>query len=145
MWPNWPSLPGHSCTTAPVGFPSRGAVEINAQHNIGYSFWLALAPTSYEVSPPHKVGLEFLQSKTVRGRDNKIIVQALLGLGILTPPSVTTVKSEHGTLSPHQGTLSHQYNLLDPGTGVSSVVTDLTTLQVLEILELCDFILHVYN
>merc|ERR1712130_128119 len=32
--------------------------------------------------------------------------------------------------SPHQGTLSHQYNLLDPGTGVSSVVTDLTTLQV---------------
>ena len=103
----------------------------------------------YSVLPPHKVGLELLQCPVqnfpVIEWDNKTIVQALLGLGILTPPSVTTVKSEHGTLSPHQGTLSHQYNLLDPGTGVSSVVTDLTTLQVLEILELCDFILHVYN
>jgi uncharacterized C2H2 Zn-finger protein len=65
-----------------------------------------------------------------RQHQSDSLLEALLGLGILTPPSVTTVKSEHGTLSSHQGTLSHQYNLLDPGTGVSSVVTDLTTLQV---------------
>ena len=91
----------------------------------------------YDVSPPHKVGLEFFQSESFQSVDGtiKTLVQALLGLGILTPPSVTTVKSEHGTLSSHQGTLSHQYNLLDPGTGVSSVVTDLTTLQVLRFLE----------
>ena len=87
---------------------------------------------SYYVSPPHKVGLI---SPKIYSQRIKIMIknclQALLGLGILTPPSITTVKSEHGTLSPHQGTLSHQYNLLDPGTGVSSIVTDLTTLQVL--------------
>jgi len=65
-----------------------------------------------------------------RQHQSDSLLEALLGLGILAPPSVTTVKSEHGSLSPHHGGLSHQYNLLDPTTGVSSVVTDLTTLQV---------------
>ena len=56
VWPNWPSLPGHSCSTAPVGFPSRGAAESNAQHNIGCI--------------PH--GLEFLLSKTLQSVDGTI-------------------------------------------------------------------------
>jgi len=92
------------------------------------------------ISQDHRAGQQPppLSLDSFKHHQSDSLLEALLGLGILNPPPVTAVKSEfvNGQTSVSvsgsgSGSSSgHQYNLCDPSTGVSSLVTDLTTLQV---------------
>jgi len=78
------------------------------------------------VSHEPRAGLQpHFNLDNLRQHQSDSLLEALLGLGILNPPPVTAVKSEFGNSG-----VGAQYNLVDPATGLSSLVTDLTTLQV---------------
>jgi len=80
--------------------------------------------TIQQVTISPEPGRQAVSLDTLKHPQSDSLLEALLGLGILNAPPATNVKSEFL----NQG--SPQYNLLDPSTGVSSIVTDLTTLQV---------------
>lgn len=106
-----PSLPLHHLPTS-ISIPSSCTT-----HNSIQQVTISHDPSR---APPQ------LNLDTFRHHQSDSLLEALLGLGILNPPPASAVKSEFLN---HGSSLSQQYNLLEPGTG-SSLVTDLTTLQV---------------
>jgi len=104
--------------------PSPPPLEFHPPTSITIPSSCTTHNTIQQVTISNDPGRHAVSLDTLKHPQSDSLLEALLGLGILNAPPATHVKSEFL----HQG--SPQYNLLDPSTGVSSIVTDLTTLQV---------------